>query len=98
MNVIGKLFESYTTWIGSWTTARLSFFAQAVLLLGLPTLLCIAAFYRGSRSVFVQVLALVLGVLLAVSIPVDNFIPRSPVLKAWMFTICLVLLVFLPAM
>src|ERR1051326_2794421 len=97
MNVIGKLFGNYTAWIDGWTPAQFDFFAQAVLLLGLPTLLCFVAFHRGSRSVFVQTLAFVLGILLAVSIPVENLIPRAPILKAWILTICLLVLIFLPA-
>jgi hypothetical protein len=96
MNIIGKLFEKYCAWIAGWSPAHFGFFVQAVLLLGLPVLLCSGAFHRGSRSVFVQVAAFTAGMLLATAIPVEQFIPRQPVLKTWIFTFCLMLLIFLP--
>src|SRR5438046_31916 len=97
MSIISRLFEAYCAWIDAWTPARFGFFVQVVLLLGLPMVFCFVAFHRGNRSVFVQTLAFVLGVLLAVSIPVEDLRPPAPIFKAWIFTVCLVLLFFLPA-
>src|SRR5690242_8319842 len=96
-NIIGIGLKNYAAWIDRWTPAHLGFFVQAVLLLGLPTLLCFIAFQRGSRSVCVQTLAFVVGALLAASVPVERMIPTQPVLKAWIITVCFVLLNFLPA-
>jgi len=96
-NIIGRLFEHGCMWIDGWSPAHFGFFIQAVLLLGLPTFFCFLCFQRGSRSVFLQTLAFVVGVLLAAAFPVEKMIPRQPILKMWIFTLCLALLIFLPA-
>jgi len=97
MNIINKLFDGYCAWISGWTPAHFGFFLQAVLLFSLPTLLCILAFRCGSRSVFVQMLAFVVGLLLAASIQVEKLIPKHGPLKASIFMVCVVLLVFVPS-
>jgi hypothetical protein len=84
-------------WIDQWPPARLGFFSQATLLFALPFALCSAVFRQGSRSVLVQVLSFIFGLVVAMAIPVERFLPNSPFLKACLFVICLTLLCFLPA-
>lgn|SRR5579859_1148134 len=96
MNVIGKSFEKYCIWIDHWSASQFSFILQAVLLFGLPTLLCFLVFQCGSRSVGGQSLFLVIGMLLAGTIPVEKIKIPNPLIKAWVLTICVLALAFLP--
>jgi len=96
MNIIRRLFAEYCDWIDRWSPAHYGFFVQVVLLFGLPTLFCFLVFQRGSRSVFLQALAFIAGLLVATAIPVEQFIPYQSVLKTWLFTLCFLALIFLP--
>lgn len=98
MNIIHKLFQNYCDWISGWTPSHLGFFVQAVLLFGLPTLLCLVLFQYGSRSVFLQTLAYAISLLLAAAIPAQEFLPPQPFLRMLIFTLCFVLLLFLPGL
>jgi hypothetical protein len=96
MNVISRIFELSCQWVDHWSPARLGFLVQAVLLLGIPTVLCGAVFERCGRSGLIQVLALVTGVLLSLSIPVERLLPKIALLKSWLAILSVCVLLFLP--
>jgi len=97
MNVIQRIYEILSTWIGSWSDGRFSFFPQAILVLGLPALVCFAAFNRGSRSVMLQCLLFCVSVLAAAAIPVEKMLPRKAGPRTFLFAVCFTILLFLPA-
>jgi hypothetical protein len=95
-NLVRTLFDKYCDWIDHWTQGHFAFFLQVVLLFGLPAVFCFLAFKRGNRSVCLQMLAFVFGILLACTIHVEKIVIPNPVIKAWILTICIAVLAFLP--
>ncbi|MGZ5506545.1 MAG: hypothetical protein ACXWKH_09220 [Limisphaerales bacterium] len=69
---------------------------QALLLFGLPTILCQVAFVRGSRLVPLQIVLCIAGFLVAASVPVEKFEFVNHTLRVWVVTLSIFLLLFLP--
>jgi hypothetical protein len=97
LDIITRSGHALRDWIDGWNPSGIQFLIRAVLLFGLPLILAYAAFFRGSRSVFVQGLCLAVGVLLALTLPVESFHVSGATAKVWLVALCVVLLMFLPA-
>ncbi len=97
MDILTHLTTSLIAWAGRLDPAWAAFLMRATLLFGLPTLLCHVAFIKGNRSVAIQGLGLLIGLLLAASLPVQRVHLASDLLKAWVLALCLALLIILPA-
>lgn len=96
-DIISRFGNLLRDWIDGWPPSGIHFLIRAVLLFGLPLALTYAAFYRGSRSIFVQSLCVAVGALLALTLPIEWFRVRGATLKVWVVALCVVLLLFLPA-
>jgi hypothetical protein len=97
MNVISRLFDHYFKWVDRLGQVHIGFLLEALLLFGLPCLLCGIALAKGYRSIFLQALLLVVSVLLAATIPVYKMSIGGRITKGWFVAIAIVLLAFLPA-
>lgn len=95
-NLISELFESYCQWITGWQPRTTSLVVHAVVLIGMPTVMCLLAFLAGSREAGIQLLAAVAGALLAATLHVERWLPGTPVALAWVVTLSLVLLLIVP--
>lgn len=96
MDIISRIFENFFQWAGSLQPATVNFLLRAVLLFGIPCLICRWTFARGSRFTMIQWLGLAVGVLLTALLPVEKVSIASPVARGCMVTILVVLLCFLP--
>jgi hypothetical protein len=96
MNIIQSIFDHLYDCIGNSDPRILAFLIHCFLLFGLATLLPGVAFYRGNRSVFIQVLFSLVGVLIASVIPVERIEITNRVAKTWAILFLLITLVVLP--
>jgi hypothetical protein len=95
-NVIADLFDSYGRWIAHWQFASVGFVVQLLFVFALPTALCTLAFHRGSRSVFIQIVACVGGILLGAGFPIYSLVISNTTMRIWIVTFAFILLIFLP--
>ena len=97
MDAISRLFDSYFDWANGLAQIHFGFLLEALFLFGLPCVLSGFALIKGNRSIFLQVLLFVVGMLLAASIPFYKLTISSRLARGWFIGIAIVLLAFLPA-
>lgn len=96
MNIINRLSSDYCRWIGEWSSASFTFVVQLALILGLATTLCAITFARGSRSVFIQSLACLIGTIAGVNFPADLLFEIHSAVRAWIITFAFAAIIFTP--
>jgi len=97
MDILSKITVALVRHAAGLAPETIQFWLRLVCLLILPAGLCTWSFLKGHRSVFVQVLAAVIGLLLAISLPLENVRVSSGLVRLWILVIAFVLVVFLPA-
>src|SRR5213083_1238033 len=90
-DVISEFFQGLFTFVQDLDPAFLSFVLRAIMLFGLPTMMCVYAFSKGNRSVPIQILCAIAGVLLAGCLPLEKVVIRNSMLKTFVLAICMVL-------
>lgn len=98
MDIITKLTNEYFNCVNGLPPVHFAFVLRALLLFGVPFSLCAWAFLRGNESVMVQSLLLVVGLMLAATIPVQKFTIENRFVKGWVVAIACVLVGFIPAL
>jgi predicted membrane-bound spermidine synthase len=98
VDIINKLFNWYFDFAGGLAPIHVSFLLRALLVFGLPTLFCAWALASGNRTILFQALCVVLGLLLAATIPVDKLVINGRQARGWILLCGVVLLAFLPGM
>ncbi len=96
MNVLTKFTEVIVHYTEGLSSQTIQFWLRLVLLLMLPVIICAWTFRQGYRSVFIQVLAGVFGVLVALSLPLQHFQITSGMARIWLLTFAILALIFLP--
>jgi hypothetical protein len=97
MDVLAKITDTLVGYAAGLSPETIQFWLRLVCLLMLPAGTCAWSFLQGHRSVFVQVLAAVFGLLLALSLPLENARFGSGLVRLWFLTFALVLAAFMPA-
>lgn len=93
-DAIYSIYQCYADWVGCLYPETMSFIIRATLLFGLPCAMCYIAFINRSRSILIQSLCCVAGIMIACSLPFR--IPYDPVVKTWVISFCFLLLAFIP--
>jgi hypothetical protein len=97
MNFLSRTFDGYFTWAGTLAPVYFYGLLRLFLTFGLPAALTGLAFARGNRSIFLQVLACVAGLLLAATLPVENIEFHNRFVRGWIIALTFAILLFLPA-
>jgi len=97
MDIIAKITDSLAGFAAGLSNETIQFWLRLVCLLILPAAICAWSFRQGYRSVFVQVLAAVFGLLLALSLPLEHLRIGSGMVRLWLLTFAVVLAAFMPA-
>lgn len=97
MDIIAKITDALIRFAAGLAPETIQFWLRLVLLLALPTVACAWTFLQGHRSVFVQVLAVVFGGLLAISLPLQHVHIVSGLGRLWLLVFAFVLITFMPA-
>lgn len=97
MDIISRTTDMYFTWAGCLSPVYVHGLLRTLFLFALPTVIVTALFARGNRSVFLQVLGCVIGVLLAMTVPVGLLDVQHRIVRGWLVALTMVLLAFLPA-
>ncbi len=97
MDIFQRLFEWGIDLLYSVGSVHIHFLIRAVLVIGIPTVACWHFFDSGNRSLLGQWFVFLISFLTAVSLKIDHW-RFPPHIRMWVVSICLLLLVFLPAM
>lgn len=97
MDIISKLTETLAAQAAALAPATIQFWLRLTLLLTLPAAACAGSFLRGYRSVFIQVLASMVGLLVAISLPLQHVSINSGLARLWVLVLGGVLVAFMPA-
>jgi hypothetical protein len=87
-------FEAARYWTSTLSGETMSSLARLTMLFILPAGICFGAFSAGSRSTFIQSICCVIGILLAISLPLP--MPGNATIRVWTLVLDAVLLGFLP--
>jgi len=98
MDVLAKLTTSLVHYAEGLSPQTIQFWLRLVCLLTLPVAASAWTFRRGCRSVFVQVSAGVLGVLAALSLPLDRVRIDSGMARLWLLTLAILIVTFIPVL
>jgi hypothetical protein len=96
MDILSKLFGLLVDWATSLSPRTIQFWLRLDLLLVLPIGACAWTFRRGFRSVFVQILAGVVGALTALSLPLNHVRIESGLARLWFLSIAVLIVIFIP--
>ena len=96
MNIITKLFEALISFCAGLSVDTIQFWLRLDLLLVLPVSACAWTFMRGLRSVFVQILAGLIGALTALSLPLHHVRIESGLARLWFLSIAILIVIFIP--
>lgn len=96
MNILDNFITFLVRFAANLSPRTIEFWERLVLLLVLPVVAAAWTFRRGYRSVFVQVCAGVLGVLAALSLPLEKIQIQSGLARVWFLAFAVTLVVFLP--
>ena len=96
MNVLDKFISSLIRSATGLAPETIEFWQRLVMLLVLPVIAAAWTFRRGYRSVFVQACAAVLGVLAALSLPLEKIQIQSGLARVWFLAFAVTLVGFLP--
>ena len=97
MDLLSKGCSTYFTWSEHLAPVFFLGLLRLLLFFGVPTALAIVIFERGNRSVFVQVLCCVIGMLLAATLPLQRLEIQNGTARGWLIALATVTLFFLPA-
>ncbi len=97
MDIISKLTETLANEAAGLSAATIQFWLRLILLLTLPAAGCAWSFLRGYRSVFIQVLVGIVGLLVAVSLPLQCLTITSGLARLWLLVLGGVIVAFMPA-
>ena len=96
MDLLSKSFDEYFKWAAQLPAVYFIGLLRLVLTFGLPAVLTAMMFTRGNRSVFGQVLACVVGLLIAATIPAEWIEAHNRFVRGWIIALAGVVLLFLP--
>lgn len=97
MDIIAKITDALVRHAAGLAPETIQFWLRLVCLLIFPAGLCTWSFLKGQRSVFVQVLAAAVGLLLAISLPLQAVRLSSGLVRLWILVVAFVLVIFMPA-
>jgi hypothetical protein len=97
MDILSKITRALADYAAGLSPSTIQFWLRLVLLLTLPAATCAWTFLRGYRSVFLQVLAGVLGALVALSMPLQQVQISNGMVRLWLLTFTVVFVAFWPA-
>lgn len=97
MDILSKLTHGLADYAAGLSMGTIQFWLRLVLLLTLPAGACAWTFVRGYRSIFLQVLAGVLGALVALTVPLQQVQISHGMVRLWLLTFAIVFVVFWPA-
>jgi hypothetical protein len=98
MDVLAKFTTTLVQYAEGLSPLTLQFWLRLVCLLTIPVVLCVWTFRSGFRSVFVQILAGVLGVLIALSLPLSRFEIQPGMARLWFLAFAILFVTFMPIM
>ena len=91
------IFRAYSNFINGMEPESFLFVMRLCLVLTLTIILCSQAFHRfRNRSLFIQTMMAVLGLLLGFSLPLDSYW-FDEAARVWAYTLALAAIFFLPA-
>lgn len=96
MNIITKLFETVILFCAGLSPKTIQFWLQLDLLLVFPIGACALTLMRGFRSVFVQILAGLIGALTALSLPLHHVSIESGLARLWFLSIAILIVIVFP--
>ena len=98
MDVLAKISTGLAAYVEGLSPQTIQFWLRLMCLLTLPVVASAWTFSRGYRSVFVQIMSGVLGVLVALSLPLQHIQIRGGMTRLWLLTFAIVAVVFIPFM
>jgi len=96
MNTIRAIYVGLEQAVYSINPVIVQFCIQMALLLAIPIAFCALAFGRGWRFVPLQIVLAIIGMLTAMSIPVENWALESAVARLWLSVVSALAVIFLP--
>lgn len=93
-DIFHRFYEWYINWAGSVPDGRLITIIRLTLLFAMPTAIYYRAFISRNREGFGRFVASFLADGLVLAIPIR--VPYDVTAKAWIFTLCVLLLAYLP--
>ena len=93
-DVFHRIYECYINWAGSMPDGRLITIIRLTLLFAVPTAIYYWAFISRHREGFGRFLIAFIADFLVLAIPIS--VPHDVTAKAWIVTICVLLLAYLP--
>lgn len=98
MDVLARFTTSLVRYAEGLSPQTIQFWLRLVCLLTLPVAAAAWTFKRGYRSVFVQVSAGLLGVLVALSLPLHHVRIESGMARLWLLTFAILIVAFIPVL
>jgi hypothetical protein len=96
MNIIRAIYAGLESAVYSINPVIVQFCIQMALLLAVPIAFCALAFGRGWRFVPLQITLAIVGMLTAMSIPVEKWELESAVARLWLTVVSILAVIFLP--
>ena len=97
MDILSQSTHGLTDFASKLSLDTIHFWIRLPLLLTLPAAACFWTFQRGFRSIPLQVLAAVLGAMVALSIPLDHLRIENGMLRLWLITFSILFVALWPA-
>jgi hypothetical protein len=97
MDILSQITRILTDQAAALSPATIQFWLRLILLLTLPAAGCAWSFLRGYRSVFIQVLVGFVGMLFALSLPLQCVSIPSGLARLWLLVLGGVIVAFMPA-
>lgn len=99
MDLLTELLQGYQQWISALSPKSTHFILRATLLFGLTTVSTAYLHQRGSRQLFYQIIAATVATLFVMNIDFTNIrFLNQPIMKAWVLTLSIVTLIFIPGL
>lgn len=96
MNIIRAIYAGLESAVYSINPVIVQFCIQMALLLAVPIAFCALAFGRGWRFVPLQIALAIVGMLTAMSIPVERYVLESATSRLWLAVVSVLAVIFLP--
>lgn len=96
MTLFQEIYDFFVRMAGNMNADLFNFLIQETLVVLIPACLCAVTWSKGLRIVTVQTVLLVIGVLIAISLPMDRLKIESGVARLWISLSAVLLILFVP--
>lgn len=96
VNFLDQIYQDFISWINGLPFSHVGLFIRCSMLLAFPFIFCGVSRILGSKSVFVQIVICLTGLMTGFLIPIENFQNIDPTAQSWITVFAILTIIGLP--